>query len=275
MAKDGSRETFYAKARRRFRRVVCTVFALAVAAVSPGVAAETAPFDLYKAGRYEEAIKAGESAHTGQSLAVAARAAFAEANLSEKPCLPCLERVEGYARQAIALDNGHPEPFVYLAAALGYQARIVGTFTAKFRRYPEQAKEALDHALMVAPNDDWALAALAAWHIEVVRNGGNILARAIYGARIETGKELFYKAFAAEPKNLVTRFQYALSLSGYDYDTNSGPVSGVLDSIRGIEPRTAYEGVIKQRALRLLDLIKANKRADYLALVNRYQGYPS
>jgi hypothetical protein len=48
-----------------------------------------------------------------------------------------------------------------------------------------------------------------------------------------------------------------------------------LDSIRDIEPRTVYEGVIKQRAQRLLDLIKANKRTEYLALVNRYQGYPS
>jgi hypothetical protein len=254
-------------------------FALAcvIAGVLAGsaVAADIAPFDLYKAGRYEDAIKAGEAVNTGESLAVSARAAFAEANLSETPCLPCLQRVESYARRSIALDTTHPEAYVYLAAALGYQARIVGTITAQLRHYPEDAKEAIDHALAVAPNDDWALAAAGAWHIEVVRNGGALLARTIYGARVETGKEFFYKAFAAEPKNLVIRFQYVLSLSGYDFDGNSDAVAAVLDSIRTMEPRTVYEGVIKQRAQRLLDLIKANKRAEFLTQVSRYQGYPS
>jgi hypothetical protein len=169
----------------------------------------------------------------------------------------------------------HPDAFVYLAAALGYQARILGSITAQFRRYPEQAKDALEHALMVAPNDDWALAAMGAWHIEVVRNGGSLLARTVYGARVDTGRDYFYKAFTAEPNNLVIRFQFVLSLSGYDFEANSGPVTAVLDSIRAIEPRTVYEGIIKQRAQRLLDLIKANKRAEYLALVSHYQGYPS
>ena len=248
---------------------------LAAALAGQSLAADIAPSDLYNAGRYEDAIKAGEAANTGQGLAVAARAAFAEANLSEKPCLPCLQRVESYARRSVALDSMHPDAFVYVAAALGYQARIVGSITAQFRRYPEQAREALDHALAVAPNNDWALAALGAWNIEIVRNGGALLARTIYGARVDAGMDYFYKAFAADPNNLVIRFQFALSLSGYDFEANSGPVTAVLDSIRAIEPRTVYEGVIKERAQRLLELIQANKRSEYLALVNRYQGYPS
>ena len=256
---------------RRFALACLIASALAASAV----AADVAPLDLYTAGRYEDAIKAGEAAKTGESLAVSARAAFAEANLSETPCLPCLQRVESYARRSIALDSTRPDAFIYLAAALGYQARIVGTITAQLRHYPEDAKAAIDHALAVAPNDDWALAAAGAWHIEVVRNGGALLARAIYGARVETGKEYFYKAFAAQPNNPVIRFQYALSLSGYDFDGNSDVVAAMLDSVRTMPPRTTYEGVIRERALRLLDLIKANKRAEFLALVSRYQGYPS
>ena len=64
-------------------------------------AAETSPFDLYRAGKYEEAIAAGQAAGTGEGLTVAARAAFAEANLSEMPCLSCLRRVEDLALQEI------------------------------------------------------------------------------------------------------------------------------------------------------------------------------
>jgi hypothetical protein len=239
----------------------------------PAFGAES-PFDLYRGGKYEAAIAAGQAANDGNGLAVAARAAFAEANLSEKPCLSCLQRVEAFARRSIAKDGTHPEAFVYLAAAVGYKARIVGNIQAQLGHYPEIAKDAIDHALAVAPNDDWSLAAAGAWHIEVVRNGGRVLARAVYGARVEDGLGYFARAFTAEPKNLVIRFQYALSLSGYDFDTYRETAIAALMAATTIEPRTVYESVIKQRAKILLDLVVAKKRREYLALVNRYQGYP-
>jgi hypothetical protein len=31
---------------------------------------------------------------------------------------------------------------------------------------------------------------------------------------------------------------------------------------------------MRERAMRLLELAQANKRADYLKLISRYQGYP-
>ena len=177
------------------------------------------------------------------------------------------------ARRSIALDMRHPEGFVFLAVSLGYQARIVGSIRAQFLHYPEQAKEAIDHALAIAPNDAFGLAAAGGWHVEVVRNG-SILARPMYGARIDTGLDYFRRALAADPDNLVIRVQYALSLSGYDFETYKNEVVSQLNAIAKIEPRSAYERELKQRAGGLLDLIKANKRSEFRALVNRYQGYP-
>ena len=77
----------------------CAVWIVAlVAGLSPAPAfasqASNAAFELYRAGKYEAAIAAGEAANDGEAVAVAARAAFAQANLSEMPCLPCLQRVE-------------------------------------------------------------------------------------------------------------------------------------------------------------------------------------
>jgi len=62
---------------------------LAATLAGPSLAADVAPFDLYKAGQYEDAIKAGEAANTGQGLAVAARAAFAEGKLFNKDGALC------------------------------------------------------------------------------------------------------------------------------------------------------------------------------------------
>jgi len=253
--------------------LVCAAFTV-FANISRVLAQETkSPIDLYRSGEYEAAIAAGEAANTGEGLAAAARAALAIANLRDAPCLPCAQRAESLARRSIALDIQHPEAFVFLAVSLGYEARIAGTMRAQFAHYPEQAKEAIDHALAVAPNDAFSLAAAGAWHIEVVRNGG-ILARPLYGARVDTGIDYFRRAVAADPDNLVVRVQYAMSLAGYDFDAYKNEVMSQLAAATKTEPRTTYERALRERAVGLLDLVRANKRRDVLALVNRYQGYP-
>jgi tetratricopeptide (TPR) repeat protein len=180
-------------------------------------------------------------------LAVAARAVLADASLRDGPCMTCLQRAEALARRSIALDTQHPEPYLYLATALGYEARIVGSLRARFARYPEQAKEAIDRALAVAPNDSWSLAAAGTWHIEVVRNGGSLLARALFGARVETGEDYLRRAVAAEPENLVIRFQRALLLSGLDFEVNREAATLELAAATMTEPRTAYERALKAR----------------------------
>ena len=257
-------------------RLLGAVVFIAVTICTSALALEqkSAPMDLYRAGDYEGAVVAGEAEGSGASLAVAARAVLADANLRDVPCMACLQRAEALARRSIALDTQHPEPYVYLATALGSEARIVGSLRARFARFPERAKEAIDRALAVAPNDSWSLAAAGTWHIEVVRNGGSLLARTLFGARVETGEDYLRRAVAAEPENLVIRLQRALLLSG-NFDLNRETVVSELAAVAMTEPRTAYERALKARAARLLDLIHANKRREYMALVSRYEGYPS
>lgn len=234
-----------------------------------------AAFERYRIGDYEGAITTGEAARTGEGLTVAARAAFAEANLRDTPCLPCLKRVEDFARRSIMLDMRHPDAYVYLAAALGYEARIIGYVRATLEKYPEQAKQAVDRALAVAPNDAFSLAALGGWHVEIVRNAGSLMARTLFGARVDAGQDAFRRAFTADPGNLVVRLQYVLAMSAYDLNRFRGQVADQLTAIAMTEPRTAYETAMKQRAARLQELLNANQNREYLALINRYQGYPS
>ena len=96
----------------------------------------------------------------------------------------------------------------------------------------------------------------------------------LYGARVKTGEDYLRRAVAAEPEDLVIRIQRALLLSGVDFDENRQAVTSELAAATMTEPRTAYERALRGRAARLLDLIHANRRKEYMALVNRYQGYP-
>jgi hypothetical protein len=136
----------------------------------------------------------------------------------------------------------------------------------------QRAKRALQSALALGGGAQ-ALAAFGGWHIEVVRMGG-ALGTAIYGARADTGRDFYQRGIAGDPGNLVLRFNYALSLAGYDFDDYRSEIALQLASAAGGEPRNAYEIAIKARAARLRDLLMQNDRTQFLALVRRYQGYP-
>ena len=92
----------------------------------------------------------------------------------------CLERAEDFARAAVAADPHLADGHVWLAVALGYEARIIGVMRARLRDMPGQAKEELDAALATIPTIAYALAALGGWHIEIVRGGGAIWRGALW-----------------------------------------------------------------------------------------------
>jgi len=246
---------------------------LGAAPAKPPAAAPNA-YDLYVAGKFDAAMKLGEASGNALGFLTAARAALADAQTRADPCLDCLKRAEDDARKAIALDNSIADAHVYLAVAMGYEARIVGPVWARAHNYPGQAKDELDVALRIDPKDAWALGALGGWNIEIVRTGGARLANWIYGASDDAGLAAFASAFRQAPDNLSVRYQYALSLSGYDIDRYRPQVDDALARVAKLKPITAYETTAQHRAAELAALLKKNDRDAFDAKVHRYQGYP-
>jgi tetratricopeptide (TPR) repeat protein len=242
---------------------------------SCAAAATQTPLDFYLAGEFSQAEAAGVAQNDAKGFAVAARATLADNAMRDEPCLDCLKRAEDLARRAIAADPKLPEGHVYLAAAIGYEARIIGNIAAQSKGYASEAKRELDAALAADPNDPWALAALGSWHIEIVRSAGPTLARWLFGARFESGQDCYSKAFTAEPGNLVIRYQYALALGAFDLALYQKDVEGELARALAATSSSAYETFAKARARELLDTLKHGDMAAAQRLVHRDQGYPS
>jgi len=240
--------------------------------VSPSLAAT--PYEIYATGHYEEAMKAGSAAGTASGYTVAARAALADATTRPAPCLDCLHHAEQLARKAIETDPRMADGHVYLAVAMGYEARIVGPVWARAHNYPGQAKDELDAALALDPKSPWALGALGGWNVEIVRTGGDSLASWLYDASVDKGLAAFAAAFKSAPDNLSVRYQYALSLSGYDADRFRHEIEDAFARIAKEKPATAYESLAKSRAAELAALLKGGDRGAFDARVHKYQGYP-
>lgn len=228
---------------------------------------------LYIAGKYEQAETTGVAENTAESLTYAARAVLARDQMGA-PCLDCLKRAEALVRKAVAADPAYPDAHIYLAAALGFQGRIVGIIKARLANYPEEAKQNIDAALKADPNNARALAALGGWNIEVVRAGGETMAKMIYGASLEDGQKCFDRAIAVAPHDLVIRVQYALVLSAYDPDRFHDAIGESLNRAISEKPKDAFDVFEMGRARELLTSLKRGDMDAYAKLVHHDQGYP-
>lgn len=240
--------------------------------VSAWAATSDEIFAVYAKGDYEQAARLGEASHTAPGLAIAARAVLADAVLRDTPCLSCLERAESLSRQAVAADPHYAFGQVWLAVALGYQARITGAVKARMKNAPAQSKAALDAAVADDSRNAYAVSALGGWHIEVVRGGGATLARLFYGARESTALSLFDRSVSLAPDNVAVRYQIGLSLAGFDPDKYHARIASELKAAVAAVPATAYEKRIQARAQELLGLL--NQRQAFDVRVRKYQGFP-
>lgn len=245
-----------------------------IALVVAGTPANDALFTLYAEGHYQDAMHRGEESNTAQSLAIAARAALADAMMRPEPCLTCLKRGEEDARRAIALDTRLSDAHVWLAASLGYQARILGVVRTGLTDNPAKAKAELDQAVALDPSNPYALAALGGWHAEVVRVGGEFLAGKIYDASMEKSLALFDRAEHAAPRNVAVHYQIALALAGLDMVRYRVRIESELQAAGDDPPQTAYEVFVAGRARELSTLIKRGDTDSFDAKLRTFQGYP-
>lgn len=266
--------------------VFCMLAATATAEAGPAMASEppntSQAFDtnwpayqLYRAGKYADAMKAGSSENTARGFALAAASAIGDAAEHIPPCLPCVQRAEDYAKKAIAADPKQAEGYIFYAVALGLDSHIIGTMSALNRGYGSLAKKEIDTAVQLAPNNGRALGTLGGWNLEVVRGAGSMLASMSYGASASKGIDAFNKAIAADPKDIVLHYQYALSMAGLDADEYHDQIMKQLTAAANGTPASAYDELSQKRATELLDLLKAGKSDAFDAKVKTYQGFPA
>ena len=241
---------------------------------APSLAQTPSPRALYISGHYNAAIRAGLAQHDGEGLTEAARAALAKARLGNSPCLSCLKLAESYARAAVAADPKSALARVYLAATLGYEARIIGIIEAEAKGFASEAEDNLKIALKFHPHNGFALAAMGGWNIGVVAGGGAILADLMYGASTDDGIAYYHKAFAADPTSIVPHFEYVLSLSSLDRARYAPQIEKALEFVVHGTPHTAYEKIMQAQGRHLLSLWQAAQWSAYQQLVRHIQGYP-
>jgi tetratricopeptide (TPR) repeat protein len=254
---------------RALKKIVSRLLPLLLVAASTNLP----PEELYARGGFLAAAEAGARIGDGSTYALAARATIADATLRDLPCLECLRRAQELARLGITQDSNFVDNHIMLAAAIGYEARLIGAIRARLANYPSASKEAIDTALKLAPHDPLALSVAGGWNIEVVRTAGSLLGNLLYGASFEKGVAYYRQAIAGDPGNLVIQLNYALSVSSYDFEGKRLEIMAVLEAAARSDPFDAYSQAMRGRAAILHDLLLREDYEEYQALARRYLGF--
>lgn len=240
----------------------------------PFAYAETA-LDLWAQGKYAQAIALGLADKSAEGLSAAALAATSEMSLHAPPCPKCIQRAEDLSREALAADPKGVVPSFCLAAAFAYHGRMIGLMNTQSAALGSEARKILEEAIAAHPNNARLISGLAIWDFEVVRVSGPFLARIVLGASMDHGLALFDQAFKLTPNDTLLNYQYGLSLAAYDPDEYRTRIEAAWTRAATDPPQNAYDEEMKNKAVKLLGLLKSGDRKILDATVKEYLGIPN
>lgn len=217
-------------------------------------------YQFYGAGEYEAAASAAAQVGDAENLAFAARSLNAAAYflLERKTALALADRAFDFGEQAIEADPTLVEAQLQSAIALALRASNTATFQVFFKNIPSRAKSRIDKALLLEPDNFWALATSAAWHMEVARAGVG----AIYRADRKTGYEQFVKARRLAPDNLNIAYECALRLLASEKDEWRETALDALGIAVLLPSNGAFEQEVSDRARGLQAAVMAGREAE-------------
>jgi len=240
---------------------LCALSVLLFSLCTPAMAQpDQNAFQLFVAGDYEGSAKAAEIIGDAQSLALAARALNAAAYLErdDQQARLIAKRALGYAKEAISLDPRLVEAKLQAAISYAQRSARMSLVRAFLSGNANKARDLLDEALTIEPENPWALSSSAAWHLEVARQAG--VGR--YGSDPVIGHEQFSAARALDPDNLLICYEAALRILSYNDPEKRAYGLSALEAAIDLQPKDAFENSIQQRAEAFQAAIETDENAE-------------
>ncbi len=218
------------------------IFALVLISAGPLAAEPPDAARLYASGQYLAAADAADARASADNFAFAAHALLAACLIGGAPeqIEALLDRAERRAREAIALDPGAVEARLQLALVYGISGRRASIAEAIARNYAPRGRRLIGQALALSPADARAHALLGAWHLEVLRRGGDAGALA-YGARFSEGAAAYERALELAPDDPMIPLHYSIALLELNARVHSAHAAELLALNAALAPRDAFE----------------------------------
>ena len=168
----------------------------------------------YHAGRFEEAaalgLAAGDAGLNAANKAACIYGNYLEEN--DKAKLAIFEDVAARCEKQQKTDPKNANAYYLHAYALGRYAQGISIVKALKEGIGTKVKNSLDTAIKLAPKHADAHIGLGTYHAEIIDSVGAILGGLTYGAKKETGEDMFARALKLNPDSAIARIEMANGL---------------------------------------------------------------
>ena len=198
---------------------------------------------LFHNGEFQLATEAGLAAG-GAGVTAANKATCIYANYLEKKEKARLELFQEAAQRAEQQARAEPDnanAWYWQAYALGRYSQAISVAKALAQGLGGRVKEALERAIALQPHHADAHVALAAFHSEVIDKVGTLIGGMTYGAKKETGLQLFQDALRLNPRSPIALIEYANGLVMLEGEKKMKDATRMYEQAAALPPLDAKE----------------------------------
>ena len=188
---------------------------------------------------HEAGLAAGDAGAT-----VASKACCIYANYLEKKEKARLDLLLHAADRATQYAAAHPDDanaWYWQAYALGRYSQGISVAKALAQGLGSKVKDALERAIRLQPRHADAHIALGAFHAEVIDKVGSLIGGMTYGARKDTGLQMFRRALELHPESPIALIEYANGLVMLEGDARMEEATRLYERAAAMQPIDAME----------------------------------
>lgn len=229
--------------------------AIFILCAAQGARAETETRRLYDKGAFLEAAHRGEEIGSVGGLVLAARSLIAYGAYLAKPDeqVALFGRALDLVARVLVQEPDNLEAHLQTVNGLGHISRVQGHVTSHFKGYAKTAKKHLKRAKKIAPENPWVHALYGAWHAEIAVHAPRVIAFAYYGASKKKAVRYFDRAITLGADNPVILAEYGNAILMIDWQRNRDKARELYEKSLEIEPRNAFERLVRARTRRSLE----------------------
>ena len=198
---------------------------------------------LFHAGDFQRAeqagLAAGAAGWTAANKATIVYALYLEPDKHRQ--LELLQQAAERARQQALTDPRNPNAWFWQAYALGRCAQRGSVTRALADGLGTKVRDLLRHVLALEPRHADARLALGTFHAEVIDKVGALVGALTFGARRETGLQLFEEAHAIDPHSIIGKLEHARARLMLEGDAGRYAATRLYESAALSTPRDAAE----------------------------------
>ncbi|HXV74057.1 MAG TPA: hypothetical protein VD713_04945 [Sphingomonadales bacterium] len=219
---------------------------------------------LFDSGHFEAAAAAGraEGSQEGLMLAVRSELVLIQYIYEPKRRSTAIDRAIADAEKALAMNKNKVEALINLGVAIGLRGR-----NARSAGDGKEARRLFERALLLEPNNSWALGVLATWHGETLYEAGFFAGRFVMGAKKKAAFTLFERAMKEDPDNLPIRASYIRTLLKLKPENFAQTAEANVRYLLAQPPRNALDRILQEQIRRIEAARKAGDEAALTLLL--------